>query len=336
MNCRTKKRELDLLYSAIQQTISRTYSTPQLAAQVLDLYAGNEFPKIDPDTHFSMGPDCHNDPLKFQYDVDVGRIEEIFALNSSSIPDIGGHPDGAPVALFLLPSYINHSCIPSTHCVYHGDVMIIRAGENIPKGKEITRRYAWSPSFYYRGRGLSKYFDECDCKLCEEERAEDQELRATRDRLLQDLIQTPREVLTVTMAQYMVKEIQLTYPTSRRTFRPGMAYAYNRHADALLDYCNDLKQGDEQYKRIIKANISFLEASGVTVLDKGMSASPRHRASFREAIGYHHMPISDKEMTYDPQGGRAACLSIASCFCALGVRSRVEMWLRATIWSMCI
>lgn len=226
MNCRTKKRELDLMYSAIQQTITRTYSTTQLASQVLDLYAGNEFSKIDPDTQFPTGPDCHNDPLKFQYDVDVGRIEEIFALNSPSTADIWGHPNGAPVALFLLPSYINHSCISNTHCLSHGDLMIIRAGEDIPKGKEITRQYSWSPSLYHRARGLSKHFGQCDCKLCEEERAEDPELRATRDRLLQDLLQTSREKLTVTIAQEMVKEIQLTYPTSRRSFRPGMAYAY--------------------------------------------------------------------------------------------------------------
>jgi hypothetical protein len=207
--------------------------------------------------------------------------------------------------------------------------MIIRAGEDIPEGNKITRRYTWSPSFYHRRRGLSKYFDECDCKLCEDDRADDPELRSARDRLLQDAHEIIED-LTVTRAQDLVKDIQLTYSTSRRTNLPGLAYAYKRLADVLFDHCHrGLKQGYEQYKDIIRANIFFLEASGTTVLDKGME-------SCSEAIGDHRMPISDKKMPHISQEGEEACINIAFSFFALGLRSRVKMWLRAAIWSMCI
>jgi hypothetical protein len=172
----THEERLDMHSHALQKALAKIYSAPHLAFQVLDLYAGEEFSKIEPVLPNSTDLRSQDDPLTFSFDADVSLIEKILHINcmpTSLDPEIVR--DDLPTALFILPAYFNHSCVPNTTCIAHGDVLILRAAEDIPRGKEITSTYCWDSSYAKRKAALSLHFEECDCALCEADRADGME-----------------------------------------------------------------------------------------------------------------------------------------------------------------
>ena len=73
--------------------------------------------------------------------------------------------------IWLLTSFIKHSCIPNVVRIYIGDICIVRAITDIPEGGEIFTSYL-PLSLYPNTQDRSNYVGyKCDCKLCEFERS---------------------------------------------------------------------------------------------------------------------------------------------------------------------
>ena len=78
------------------------------------------------------------------------------------------YPTQNPVGLWINASHVNHSCIQNVAHSYIGDMMILRAAKNIPKGTEITmahRKPHADPKI--RQAEYQKLFGfRCTCNLC--------------------------------------------------------------------------------------------------------------------------------------------------------------------------
>ena len=79
-----------------------------------------------------------------------------------------------PIGIWYIPSFINHSCLPTANQRFIGDISIVRANRDLAAHSEITLSYV---SVYGnltekdRGRELRERWNfTCGCELCEFER----------------------------------------------------------------------------------------------------------------------------------------------------------------------
>ncbi|THX90129.1 hypothetical protein D6D05_00719 [Aureobasidium pullulans] len=153
------------------KTIRKIFANPSLAPKVLDMDAGS-FHRTK--TPLQMVDDT---PV-----VDVFLINSIIecaafgAIESNAHEPFGNNPNVSvleyptqnPVGLWINASHVNHSCIPNVAHSYIGDMMILRAAKNIPKGTEITMAYRKphaDPEI--RQAEYQKLFGfRCTCNLC--------------------------------------------------------------------------------------------------------------------------------------------------------------------------
>lgn len=204
-----KKWAIGWYYSAIQHLVAKVYSSPKPASEVFDLYAGPDYANTPPPPFAeNVLDDIHEKPLVFPMDLDIGRFENIIMHNSLQTAgrddryDV--HPDAA-TALFLVPSYFNHSCLPNAGRFCIGDVMIIRTIIDIPKGEEIAIAYGSVPHYDRRQEILMKHFKRCDCELCKADRADTSIRRSKRDKLIEE---SENGKPTVSQARNLVEEGQ--------------------------------------------------------------------------------------------------------------------------------
>ena len=80
--------------------------------------------------------------------------------------------------LWIIPSYINHSCWPNSVRSFLGNLLIARAARDIPEGEEITINYIENESGVQERQKAfySEWGFNCKCTLCEIETAEPQEV----------------------------------------------------------------------------------------------------------------------------------------------------------------
>ena len=95
------------------------------------------------------------------------ELRDIHILHNLFITDF---PPDLSTGIWLLPSFMNHSCMPNAIRVYIGDICIVRAITDIPEGEEILISYFPLSLFpKVRNRGHFLGF-RCDCILCQFER----------------------------------------------------------------------------------------------------------------------------------------------------------------------
>ncbi|OXA64385.1 uncharacterized protein LOC110849016 [Folsomia candida] len=96
-----------------------------------------------------------------------------------------GNPNFA--GLWILPSYLNHSCLDNNanYAVY-GDILVVRAVKNIPKGDEILISY-WQATVPGRREVMKARNFECGCRACKMEDEEDPLIKAEIAQLLQQI-----------------------------------------------------------------------------------------------------------------------------------------------------
>ena len=136
-------------------------------------------------------------------DITPEAITEIIDLNCFTI---SRHLEGRTVegcALYYLPSFFNHSCMPNTVFETHGDMMFIRSGNFIPAGTEILTTYlkpAWNYSYQHRSNFLQRRRNPfvCNCPLCQ--------FDETRADIVKPTFNITREML----AKYKSPEQQLS------------------------------------------------------------------------------------------------------------------------------
>ncbi|KAH7292734.1 hypothetical protein KP509_29G083200 [Ceratopteris richardii] len=163
--------------------------SPRILRQYYCL-AGDEDQNNDavPDIRM-FDPSAPNDEIDMHGDIvfDEKRIIHIMNVNSFS----GGvkvsrkDPEMRLTGLWLLPSFLNHSCIPNASRLIVGETMFIIASRSIKPQEEITISYtdAMSP-LKKREKNLSEtgYGFLCRCKRCMLERSVHHEIEKFSDR----------------------------------------------------------------------------------------------------------------------------------------------------------
>lgn len=94
--------------------------------------------------------------------VDPDRIQQIVHYNESESEDAKKLDTNSQVSiskrynmlgitnsgLWIVPSYLNHSCVPNTTRIYLGDFVVYYAFRDIEKDEEITTRYTQCNTSY--------------------------------------------------------------------------------------------------------------------------------------------------------------------------------------------
>uniref|UniRef100_A0A915D840 SET domain-containing protein n=1 Tax=Ditylenchus dipsaci TaxID=166011 RepID=A0A915D840_9BILA len=134
VNLLTNKADRPSQTLNIIRTIQTLKCNPAMAADLYALFAGNL-------------PRNHRIPADKV--IDAGRIENLCSFNcfsnqndydsSSESKEMDEH--SKPTGLWILPSFINHSCIGSASRTFYGDIMTVYAVKDLKKGEEITFPY---------------------------------------------------------------------------------------------------------------------------------------------------------------------------------------------------
>ncbi len=127
--------------------------------------------------------------------IDTNRIEQIDLLNAF----VGENTENFAendcesnlfqpkiTGLWILPSYINHSCHVNAYRTFYGDIMAVHSIQNIRMNDEITMQYIDVSSMSYRKRNQQlneSYKFTCKCNLCLADESDEQ--YECRERLIQ-------------------------------------------------------------------------------------------------------------------------------------------------------
>ncbi|KAF7828031.1 putative histone-lysine N-methyltransferase chromatin remodeling SET family [Senna tora] len=105
--------------------------------------------------------------------VDMGKLLSILDVNSLTEDAVSANVLGNKsndfygVGLWLLPSFINHSCCPNSRRLHVGDYLILHASKDIKAGEEITFAYFDPLSPLHKRKEMSMTWGiQCRCKRC--------------------------------------------------------------------------------------------------------------------------------------------------------------------------
>ena len=105
-------------------------------------------------------------------EIDMGKLLAILDVNSLTEDAVSANVlrknnDFYGVGLWLLPSFINHSCCPNSRRLHVGDYLIVHASKDLKAGEEITFAYLDPLCPLSKRREMSMTWGiHCKCKRC--------------------------------------------------------------------------------------------------------------------------------------------------------------------------
>ncbi|WOL02676.1 hypothetical protein Cni_G11395 [Canna indica] len=105
-------------------------------------------------------------------ELDIDRILKILDVNCLTEEEFSSKIQGKQnnyygVGLWLLPSFVNHSCAPNARRLHIGDRVVIHASRDVKAGEEITYAYFDVLSPLDNRRKMAKRWGfECGCERC--------------------------------------------------------------------------------------------------------------------------------------------------------------------------
>ena len=173
-------------YAIVQSIVNRLWDDADLTRRLANMYAGTDFPSRSLTTATTIGANSTRDldPRSSASDIDINRIMSVIRLNSfETTPlrtsdrhlrkrreEVDRRQSNRPMAVYELPSFFNHSCIPTAHSHVFGDVIVIRAGCAMKEGEEVTIGYFKEnendedPVNGIKSQRVWGFL--CSCKLC--------------------------------------------------------------------------------------------------------------------------------------------------------------------------
>jgi hypothetical protein len=141
-----------------------------------------------------------------------------------------------PLGICHLASYLNHSCVANANRCYYGDLMMVYALEDVPRGKEITIEYLpASTDLRRQGRFQISFGFTCDCQMCLEQAQNpsvDERIRicARIEQVLQ------REAVQADIAELeeLLRQLSATYHNEK--YRVNMAFPLSELADRYFRF----------------------------------------------------------------------------------------------------
>jgi tetratricopeptide (TPR) repeat protein len=169
--------------------------------------------------------------------VDIDRINAISEINHIIIEnELDGHERSSnlPCGLWILPSFINHSCTENVIRTVYGDLMIVRALRDLQKGEEIVYSYCLHlQDPRYSKEYLSQLPFKCRCAACLEEESTDPIQLTRRVELFAKLMAMNPRWSRGTDLQQIVRNIEATYRKSD-CYRSFLLFPLLAVADAAM------------------------------------------------------------------------------------------------------
>ncbi|RUS32747.1 hypothetical protein BC938DRAFT_474439 [Jimgerdemannia flammicorona] len=178
----------------VTKIANRIRREPQTTADVYELHSGSTTAPVFLERRDNIGDNAQ---------VDIDRITNIVRVNAF-VPDVdhlprstaGGpfssgdqaRPSNPGKGLWLLPSFLQHSCFANALHLTIGDLLFVRAMRHITKDEEICIPFTSILEPYHkRRRSLQdRGLGECGCQLCTSECAQQQSMRDRRGQLLHE------------------------------------------------------------------------------------------------------------------------------------------------------
>jgi tetratricopeptide (TPR) repeat protein len=187
---------------------------------------------------------------------DVSRIQRICSINQVIIENEldltesnSTDTEMLPCGLWMMPSFINHSCEPNAIRLFFGNLMMVRALKDIRQGEEILVDYVpRSGDIRERRRVLLSFNFKCRCAWCLEDAATLPNLKARREQIYPVALEDMKRANSGQTEQY-VRQIEVTYPPDAR-FREFMMVPLFSLASTLVREGN-LPQSIPFYNRIL-------------------------------------------------------------------------------------
>ncbi|RAL16978.1 TPR domain protein [Aspergillus homomorphus CBS 101889] len=166
LNTETNTTMLGTQVELISSTIQKLYDNPSLMSVFNDLYHGSYEP--------IAVSEVDGVPI-----VDTFLVERIVSLNYLEYPrssrdnHLRTITHGATGGIWCLASYINHSCYSNSHRAFIGDMIIVRATQDLPANTEIRFTYVQpltdgnDPKENENGRPDFEHWGfNCSCVIC--------------------------------------------------------------------------------------------------------------------------------------------------------------------------
>jgi hypothetical protein len=169
------------------------------------------------------------------------------------------------LGLWEAASYINHSCIPNAGASFIGDVMVVRAMQDLPPGTEITLAYSTPMTSYAtRQKRLAIWEFMCSCPLCKMETTMSETVFAERNTIWEGLLRRfpPGKSVDMMQADKMLDALTNTYRV------PATIIPRFRLCDSLLHVMLIHWTFDEKSK-MVDAALRTLESIGFVLTGGG-------------------------------------------------------------------
>ena len=296
---------------------------------------------------YSLGPvRPRSHPHNSSVDIDVARIKIVCRMNSFTIEGLPEEESSLdtpidrerPSGLFELPSFCNHSCLPTGSRFFFGDIMISRARCDLRAGEEVTLAYcdARHLPILQRQWGFT-----CHCALCKANALDSprsQEIRAkSGSSELQETLEKARKRINI---------LKMTYKNTpeRRlcVVKPGLLEAY--HCLGALCF----KQANEQLdltgatlEKGISALMDALEAAGMVVTDRSVfgplpgkviKTKQNQKSGTTRARVDNSLPVDLSKPPMYPHPYVQMILQMVAGFNAVLQKDRAERWLKVAMW----
>ncbi|KAK0671707.1 hypothetical protein QBC41DRAFT_49794 [Cercophora samala] len=178
----------------ITMLVQKLYQNPSLASAVKDLHRGSYSPIQ------GVFDIIDENPV-----IDSFLLTRILLLNSFGcrLPEKAGAlkpPVGLDrlddlfpsLGVWALASHMNHSCLSNAFRSFIGDMMIVRATEDLPANAEITIQYLNPFNPQRQQKYIKNWAFACDCAMCEEDDRTSDVVVAKRNTLGKSLEQLHR------------------------------------------------------------------------------------------------------------------------------------------------
>lgn len=206
--------------------------------------------------------------------------------------------------------------MPTARAEGFGDVLVIRAAKNLVKGEQLTVVYTPFDIFPRREKALKRWFERCDCSLCELDRADGPDRLRRRAEISSRIL----SITSITSVRENIELLRKTYSPSRSSsIRPELFSAHFHLANLLWGESKYSGTPAELCLEAIMEDMKSFEADGIRVID--LEVNP-HCATHLP-VSTDHVPIRERVVNF---------LYVAARFNYLGATDRAERWLRAAIW----
>ncbi|KAF5673872.1 TPR domain-containing protein [Fusarium heterosporum] len=268
VNLTTKQMTAGASANLWPQVVQKLYHDSEALALFQELYHG-EYKK-------ATVSECDGAPV-----VDAFLVEKILSLNSFGCPRTSRdffekhvfsgkneyttreRPLFTIAGVWLIASRINHSCIGNCQRSFIGDMLIIRAAQDIPANTELVFSYratTHSESLQDYQKKLAKWNFVCSCELCKDRSKTTDTVRKQRKDLYDDFMdQIPSdEPMDFAKAIRLMRVVEKTYrgkPAKKVRWVLAELYAY------IGIRCRQ----DEDFVNAAEMLIKALEAMGFVI-----------------------------------------------------------------------